>query len=623
MPLAPPCGPPYRGAVLRAVILLACALGACGAPPVGPPPARMDVLHHVYLRGNAGENVALTFDGLGPCAPDLLARLKQPAEGLGPMRATFFIDPADPPDASLATRLEAEGHEVALWVPTVPAEWKASPEALRRGLTERAGELATVLSESGWRGGLPRFWRPGGSPDPFVLGRTADAERAVVLWSVYGEGATAAALAERVLPRLAAGEILAVPTSAPECPAVALVPDLAKTLGTTRQNAVPVGELLAVELGRHHPPQAVRYLGRGLPPGCAEALGRPVEGDAELERPRWGLVHDAADAWVRVLPVGGVGDSTEALLDGAALSLWAQRARWLAMPGCLRRVGPGHILSPIAGPQAPRWWAVGEEGLVERDARAAGAPGGVAVLPARADLVRIEARQRLPWTLRGLVADALERLSLDTPLLVEARVVPAVVVARPLGPQASPQEVEAALGAFTQVVELSLAEYLYLAMSSPADLGGLQRAARAPDGFLRPGPFLVLRQNGLPDGHRLGPDGTGFPQAAALVGRVLAGGHSLAPGDVISALPAPLLGAPMVGLIDEKRSRRARLRHGLARSILVGSSRPGYLRPGAVVRVEGDLLGVQEVRVAVPAGVAVPSPDAGPLRPAGAPPGAP
>ena len=87
-------------------MLFGAVLGACGAPPPVVPSARLDVLHHVYLRGNAGENVAITFDGLGPCAPDLLARLKQPAEGLAPLRATFFIDPADPPDASLATRLE-------------------------------------------------------------------------------------------------------------------------------------------------------------------------------------------------------------------------------------------------------------------------------------------------------------------------------------------------------------------------------------------------------------------------------------------------------------------------------------------------------------------------------------
>ncbi|MCA9527509.1 MAG: hypothetical protein KC549_14565, partial [Myxococcales bacterium] len=65
----------------------------------------------------------------------------------------------------------------------------------------------------------------------------------------------------------------------------------------------------------------------------------------------------------------------------------------------------------------------------------------------------------------------------------------------------------------------------------------------------------------------------------------------------------------------DRLSRRARLRHGLARSILSGAGRSGYLRPGAVLRVDGDLLGRQLVRVVSPAGVAVPSGDAIPIRP--------
>lgn len=566
--------------------------------------------------------MALTFDGLGPCAADVVGRLKQPAEGLPPMRATFFIPPDDLPERSLAARLEAEGHELALGVPRVPPEWRASPEALRSGLAAQAADLADGLAERGWGGALPRHWRPGGAPDPFTLGRTADAERPVVLWSVYGEGT--AELADGVLPRLAGGEVIALPTSAPECPAVGLVTEVAKGLASRRLVAVPVGELLAAELGRHHPAQAVRYLGPGLPPHCADALGRPGEVDVDSRKPRWGLVHDATAKAVRVLPVGGVEDSTAALLAGEALALWAQRARWRTMPGCLRRISHHQVLSPIAAAdrsgriQAAQWWAAGEEGLAERDARAVGSPGDPAVLPATPDLVRLEARQRLPWTLRGLVADALERLSLETPMLVEARAVPAVVISRPLEPGAPPADVDAALGAFTQVVEISLAEYLFLALSSPVDLPQLLRVARAGDGFLRPGPFLVLRQGGLPDGRRIGPDGRGFSEAPALlVQRVLDTGRRLQPGDVVTALPSSLLGPPAVPPGDAKLSRRARLRHGLARSILVGSSRPGYLRPGAVVRVEGDLLGVQEVRVAVPAGVAVPSPDAVPLKPVG------
>lgn len=529
---------------------------------------------------------------------------------------------ACPPDArSILARLEAEGHEVALRVSQVPPAWQAAPEALRVGLAEAAQALAEALAAAGWQGTLPRFWRPGAVPDVLRLGQTAEAERPLVLWSVRGELPLAS-----VLPRLGGGDILALPGDGVGCPAVALMADLGRALTAAGLTAVPAGVLLEPQLARHHPPQALRYFGRGLPTACSTPLGLPAEADVEGERARWGLLDGAVGDTVRVLPLAGVGDTTAELLAGPAWALWDQRVRWQAMPGCLRRVPLRQLLAPITSERPGgqvRWWTVGEEGMVERDPRATGAPGGATTLPAVPDLVRLEARQRLPWPLRGLVADALERLGLDTPLLVEARSAPAMVLSHALEPGASLTEIDAALGAFVQVVELSLAEYVFLGMHDPADLAALLRVARAGDGFLRPGPFLVLRRGGLPDGRHLGPDGLGFPEApAALVQQALAVVGRLEAGDVLAAAPAPLLGAPRVGMPPDTLSRRARLRHGLARSILAGSSRADYLRPGSVVRVEGDLLGQQEVRLAVPAGVAVPSLDAGPLRPSLPPAGA-
>ncbi|MEZ4474203.1 MAG: hypothetical protein R3F60_26125 [bacterium] len=606
--------------MLRALPLLILAAPlACGSPPIAPRATRLDVLHQVYLRGLPGSVVGLSFDGLGPCLPDLLARLKAPADELPALRATFFIEAGelDEPDAPLQ-RLLAEGHEVALRVAAPPAAWIAAPEALRQGLTEAARALADGLAERKLVAAVPRFWRAGGAPDPLALGRAADAERPLVLWSVYGEGRTPADLASAVIPRLAGGEIVALPTSQAGCPAVELVPLLARALQERHLTAAPVSAVLGERLERHHPPQLVRYLGPGLPGACATPLGVPGGADAG-EKPRWGLVIAELPDAVQVLPLGGDGQATADVLAGPALALWAKRPTWLGMPGCARRVALDRLLPPVTatGPGGRvQWWVVDELGTSQRDARSAGPPGSPTGLPATADLVRIEARQRLGWVLRGLVASALERLGLETPLLVEARSSAAVVLARPLAPGAGPAEVEAAIGGFVQVVELSLAEYLYLAARSPVDLPALLRLARAADGFLRPGPFLVLRRDGLPDGRTLGPDGAGFAEPpAALVARVLATGATLAPGDVVAAAGAPLLGAPEADAPPDRLSRRARLRHGLARSILSGAGRSGYLRAGAMVRVDGDLLGRQLVRVVSPAGVAVPSGDAIPIRP--------
>ena len=267
--------------------------------------------------------------------------------------------------------------------------------------------------------------------------------------------------------------------------------------------------------------------------------------------------------------------------------------------------------------------------------RALGAPDGALVLPDLTDLVRIEARQRLPWRLRGLVAGALRQLDLAVPMLVEARPTVGVVVGTALTPPPaangkddeingeSPLDAArsavgvGAVGGYVQLVEWTLSEYLYLARRHPAALPDLQRAARAADGFLRVGPFVVLPDGAgsAPDPARLGPDGAA-PLSAdpqLLLARVLAAGHALAPGDLVFAAPEPVVGPPEVAPPTDTDSLRAALRRGLAAAVTVGFRRPEYLRPGSVVTVDGDQLGRQPLRVAVPPGVNAPTRDALPL----------
>ncbi|MEZ4467428.1 MAG: hypothetical protein R3F43_24035 [bacterium] len=291
------------------------------------------------------------------------------------------------------------------------------------------------------------------------------------------------------------------------------------------------------------------------------------------------------------------------------------------MAGHARLRAPGR---PRSAPAAGDGHGAGRSGAVVGGGRAghqparrarAGPPGSPTGLPATADLVRIEARQRLGWVLRGLVASALERLGLETPLLVEARS-SAVVLARPLAPGRGRPRWRPPSAASCRWSSSPWPSTCARPRAAPWTCrrcsGWRPGRGRLP----APGAFLVLRRDGLPDGRTLGPDGAGFAEPpAALVARVLATGATLAPGDVVAAAGAPLLGAPEADAPPDRLSRRARLRHGLARSILSGAGRSGYLRAGAMVRVDGDLLGRQLVRVVSPAGVAVPSGDAIPIRP--------
>ncbi|MCA9547541.1 MAG: hypothetical protein KC613_24220, partial [Myxococcales bacterium] len=123
---------------------------------------------------------------------------------------------------------------------------------------------------------------------------------------------------------------------------------------------------------------------------------------------------------------------------------------------------------------------------------------------------------------------------------------------------------------------------------------------------------------------KVGPDGrAAIPQgdAAGLLARVLAMGKPLQAGDVVVAAPPPVVGPPDLAPAEPMPSLRATLRRDLARAVARGLASPAYLRPGSVLAVDGDLLGRLALRVAVPPGVAAPTPDALPLvTPRGGPP---
>lgn len=601
--------------------LLALLVG-CGAAPSAPP-LRLDVLHHVYLRGaqSQGRPIALTIDGLGPCTGKILDALAGTTEEPRRYPATFFVDPeewsdlhADEKTRPVLKRLAQSGHAVALGPRQVPASWQASPEEMRKGLSAMASTL------DGWTravGLTPlRAWRPRNVVDLKVIGRTADATRPVVLWSLHAERTDdGASIAERLAPRLAPNAIVALPGGGRGCPTATALDALAPALTASTLTPVTLDALLAPQLARHTPARLVRYRGLGRPDRCA--LPGLATMDPDEKRTRWGLVLSQDGDAMRVLPVGADRSTAAVLNDPAIRQAARDRAGWAARPGCLRRIGAGQLESPVTAQTDRRrinWWSRTARGLERRDPRFVEPPSRAVMLPTRADLVRIEARQRLPWGLRGVVADALDRLGLEAPLLLEAGAGAAVVFARPVPLDADAQTIRAAIGGVVQIVEVTLGEYLFLAQRDARAVPVLQTAARASDGFVRAGPYLVLPQDGLPDLRHVGPDGRApLDDAVALARAVLRAGQALQPGDVIAAGVPPVQGPPAAAAPPGLFSRRARLRHALARSILEGLRQPTYLRPGAVIEVDGDVLGRQVVRVAVPAGIAVPSRSVRPL----------
>ncbi len=617
----------------RVALTLLCVLAVgCGAAPVEVS-TPLDVFHDVYLRGGPGDGrVALTFEAVTPCTADLLARLRAPGEGVEPLVATFFVDRASllaaaeiDSETLRATlrRIVAEGHALALTVPRLPQRWRLDAEVFRNGLATDAREVARLLEAHGVeRAELSRLWRPPAAAlDLLHLGRVAQVDRPAVLWSLRVEAEPAEQMVARVAARVGDGDILALPGAGEGCPAVEAVPRLADALRASGLRAVTVPALLGRALARHEPLRVLRYHGEGLPAQCHEPLGLEPVGDAGLKVARWGLVdYEAPDGTAWVLPLPGQAGETSAFIGAglaAARRLWGERGSWRARPACLRAIPAHRIAPPItaeAGPRRARWWVVGPGGVEERDPRALTASTLPVVLPTRADLVRLEAVQRLPWRLRGLVAGALGRLGLQVPLLVEARATTGLVVGHALdvsavdGPRSA---LRGAIAGYVQILEVSLAEYLYLAEWSPRDRKALRRAARGADGFVRAGPFWTLpaMAGGAPDPMRMGPNGRvhfDVPPEALLV-RALQAGARLRPGDVVAAAPRPVQGAPAPRKLPEVSSFRAAVRAGLSSSIVRGLTREAYLRPGGVLHFDGDLLGRQTLRVAVPPGIDVPT----------------
>jgi 2-keto-4-pentenoate hydratase/2-oxohepta-3-ene-1,7-dioic acid hydratase in catechol pathway len=641
-------------------VLVFAALAGCGARPAAPvsaerpprpAPVMRDVFHDVFLRGGVvapgtPPRVALTFDGLGTCAGPLLTRLRAPADGAPPMTATFFLsDPAleveqaGAPEATRAAlrRLAAEGHGVGLAVHALPTSWRQTPSEFRAGLVRSVQRLTKVLADGeGPEPTSPLVWRGPVEEGP-LLGWGAVVDRPQVYWSLHvdlsrtspeaieGELATTARdgdvihLALAGTTSAAAGGALSGNDA--RCSAVDGIPAVARGLKAAGLAVVPLHALLAPELARYEVPRVARFDGPGLSAACRSALGLPTAGpdDATTERrPRYGLWLGTTGGRARILPLPGAAASLPAFLSGeraAASTLWARRGEWRGLPACLVEVDEARQLSPLT-PDG-RLYVVGPEGVFRRDARALGAPARPAVLPTRADLVRLEARQRLPWRLRGLVSQTLAGLSLETPTLIEARSSVGVVVGAHLAPGTDHDagRLREAIAGYVQISELSLGEYLLLARLSPGDAEALGRAARAADGFLRAGPGLVLRgaPGDAPRPARLGVTGaTGDPDTpsfdpTALMGRALSAGVSLSPGDVLVRAPAPATGGALDATGAPAGGGRGAVRRTLARAVVRGASSPTFLRPGTPVRAEADLLGALEFRVVVPPGVHLPA----------------
>jgi hypothetical protein len=629
------------------MLFAALLLVGCGARPVAPT-ARLDVLHDVFVRGapapaGAAERVALTFTGPDACTADLLARLRAPAPNAKPVVATFFLERSalekaaktDPEGLKIVVgRLATEGHAIGLGVPVIESAWAKDPAAFRAGLAEEAAAVEALLRAHGLPLEQPiRLWRPTGPQvDLTVLGLAAAADRPVVLWTLHGGGVPHEQLVAELAGRVGDGDIIALPTSA-GCGLVDELPGLAEHLRATGLEAVTVPVILGRTLNRHRPAKVARYHGLGLPEACVEPLGLAASSATETAATRWGLVVSEAPEVVRVLPIPAA-DTAQALVTEvlpAARRLWAT-GDWSARPGCARRVDRARLLAPVSahGAQGVNrlptrktgWWVVADVGIERRDPRALAGPERPVTLPAPPDLVRLEARQRFPWRLRGLLAAALQSLQLEVPLLVESRSSVAVVVGASLEadedgvpPRAS--VLRAAIAGYVQVAEVTLGEYLFLARRYPADLPRLQRAARAADGFLRAGPFVVsaIAQGGAPDPARLGPDGqAAFSQEpATLLAAVLRAGHQLHPGDIIAVAAPPVAGPPSLPPSEAGPSLRATLRRDLARSMAAGFDRGTYLRPGSVRRVYTDHLGALAFRMVVPPGVSAPIGDGQPL----------
>jgi len=573
--------------------------------------ARRDVLRDVFLRGapaSAGSppRIALTVEGLDACTGALLARGGSPAPGEAPLKLTLFLSASDVNAAAadapaLVTQtiaaMGAAGHEVALRLDRAPLEGEADARAFRALLVQESEALQAALIAHGWPDApAPRAWR--GPPERGLFDRSGFTDRPLVLWSVHPEDpqeTTPDAYLASLGSAVRDADIVRWASSAGHCGLLEVAGTTARALAAAGVASATLTEVLGPFAQRRAGVRLLRYL---------------VESPRGLE-PRWGRVLDTPDAETALVsPLAVEGSLAERL---AATSPWGESARTLGR----ERVPRSRWLAPLAADRAV--WVVGDGRPSRRDARALGSVYAPLVLPTIADLVRLEARQRLPWRLRGVVARALEMLELQTPLLVDHRASVGVVVGTHLSPDdlvRAPARLEGAVAGFVQWSEASLSEYAVMAHERPDDRDALMRAAYAFDGALRAGPFLLVAGEGrggqtIDAGLLPGRGAPSFSRpATALLADVLRAGASLAPGDVVVQSPTSLVRAWVPPAPDEgpPAAGRIALRSAVTRALLTGAEEGRWLRPGVPIDTAADALGGMAFRLVLPAGVAVPAP---------------
>ncbi|MFN3197966.1 MAG: hypothetical protein ACE366_06045 [Bradymonadia bacterium] len=630
-------------ALTSSAIAMCLTIAGCGGSgPVAEAvaPWTASSLHHVYVRGGpapegTSPRVAITINGPDRCALRTLEALKSPGEGLKALPVTFFWSPervrllrqtkmevaeGEGPSgqeawSQIISTVAEDGHELALLAEPVYARWQSSPEDLAAGLDEGRAILQS-LDPRGEEGTLPLGWRPPVDAIGPKLMRTAgEVGQPVMLWSLHVDARSPEALVQALSGRLGDGDIVVIDVAGAEgedavsrpCVVAEAAEGIARALDEAGLKAVTLADMLGSAWRRFEPLRLTRYQGPGLSEACAEALELPYSAQSEREGPRWAIVDRRwRSGALRVMPLPGADASTTRIMTqwlSEAQSLWKRRGRWRGLPACLQAVPEGRILSPITLAHegdgvASRWWWVGAEGVEERRPRMLTGPSRPLVLPARDDLLRIEALNGTSRRLRGVVSEALEHLGLEAPMLVEGRSAIGVVVGDP--------ETPGAVG-YVPVVEFALGEYRFLAALSPGEAGGLDRAARGAEGFFRAGPWITIPQGpgAWPRPHGIRLNGAqGLPDhPTRLLSTLDALGASPRPGDVLVPHPGPDIYAGLIPPTGERLGRHI-IRKKLQRLLKLAFKHGQFMRPGHVMQIDADALGQQAVRVALAPGVA-------------------
>ncbi|MEZ4467429.1 MAG: hypothetical protein R3F43_24040 [bacterium] len=209
--------------MLRALPLLILAAPlACGSPPIAPAPPGSTSCTRSTSAACPVRWWGSASTAWGPASPTCWRASRR--------RRTSCLR-CGPPSSSRRGSWTSPTPARACWRRTRgrAARWRR----LRRrgspppGAAARASPRRRARWPTGWPSGS--WWRRcapllagGGAPDPLALGRAADAERPLVLWSVYGEGRTPADLASAVIPGWR-GADRGPARSQAGCPAVELV----------------------------------------------------------------------------------------------------------------------------------------------------------------------------------------------------------------------------------------------------------------------------------------------------------------------------------------------------------------------------------------------------------------